>query len=99
MDKIMPDLGPLPPGLTVAPDGVSPPQFVLVLQDNVHTGEVEVAGVQRPEAFDNTSAAHVIGGWIKENLGQIFEAARGATAVQPQPLRAPSGALVLGHTP
>jgi hypothetical protein len=78
-----------------------PPQFVLVFQDNLQTGEIDIAGVQRPEAFDNTSPTHVFGRWMQQNLPALIEAARGATAVFPQtvaPLRTPEGALVMGHS-
>lgn len=74
------------------------PMLVIVLQDNLQTGEIEIAGVQRPAAFDNTSATHVVGRWLSTRMEQIVEAARSATSPAPQtvqPLRAASGALMM----
>ena len=52
------------------------PQFVLILQDNPETGELDIGGVQRPEAFDETSPAHTVGAFIRDNLESIIEQAQ-----------------------
>ena len=52
------------------------PQFLLVLQDNLATGEVEVGGAQQPLEFDPRSPSHVIGLYIREHLQEIFLAAQ-----------------------
>lgn len=50
-------------------------QFVLVVQDNPFTGELDVAGVQRPQAFDPKSPAHRVGKFIQDHLELIVRLA------------------------
>ena len=57
-------------------EDVLPPQFVLILQDNPETGELDIGGVQRPEAFDETSPSHVVGAFIRDNLELIVQQAK-----------------------
>lgn len=57
-------------------------QFVLVLQDGEQPGMIDVAGVQKPEAFDASSPAHLVGNYIKDHIGELVylaseEATRG----------------------
>jgi hypothetical protein len=65
-------------------DGTTPqplsPQFLLVLQDNPETGELDVAGAQRPQQHDDKSPAHIVGRWIHDNLAEIVEVARRSAA-------------------
>ena len=51
------------------------PSVLIVLQDNVATGEIEIGGMQRPLEFNPASAAHVIGKFIAEHIGEICAAA------------------------
>lgn len=51
-------------------------QFLLVLQDNLESGNLDIAGVQKPEEFKPNSPAHVVGRFIQNNLGLIINAAR-----------------------
>lgn len=50
-------------------------QFVLILQDNPETGELDIAGTQAPAQFVETSPAHIVGQFIAENLNDIVAAA------------------------
>lgn len=79
-------------------------QFILVLQDNPETGMLDVAGAQKPEAFDATSGAHIVGKFIHDNLDAIVAAAsadlaRGlgvaALAQAPEVARPPEKTIIL----
>ena len=48
-------------------------QFVLIVQDV--GGNVEVAGVQEPEAFDGTRASHIFAKWIQAHIDECLRAA------------------------
>ena len=52
-------------------------QFILILQDNAETGELDIAGAQRPEAYDPNSPAHRVGKFIHDNLDQLVALAAG----------------------
>lgn len=51
-------------------------QFVLILQDNPETGELDIAGVQKPEQIDDTSPAHIVGQFLANNIAEVVEVAR-----------------------
>lgn len=46
-------------------------QFVLVLQDGEQPGMIDVAGVQKPEAYDASSPAHLVGNYIKDHISEL----------------------------
>lgn len=56
-------------------------QFVLILQDNPETGELDIAGVQKPEAFDDKSPAHIVGKFLADNIQSVIEVARSESAI------------------
>lgn len=51
------------------------PSVMLILTDNLSTGELEVACFQRPSETKAGSPAHTVGKWLTENLQQIVSAA------------------------
>jgi hypothetical protein len=51
------------------------PQVLVILQDNLATGELEIGGIQRPLEFNPNSPAHVVGKFLSENMEQICVAA------------------------
>lgn len=59
---------------------IKPPQVVIILQDNLTTGELDVGGVQHPSEHNPKSPAHVVGKWIAENFEQIIAAAAASAA-------------------
>lgn len=65
---------------TTLRDTENVPQVLIILQDNLSTGELDVGGVQRPSEFNAKSPAHVVGKFIAENLDQIIIAAQHAAA-------------------
>lgn len=56
-------------------------QFVLILQDNPDTNELEIAGVQKPEQFDEKSPAHIVGKFLADNMASVVEVARAEAAM------------------
>jgi len=68
------------------------PSVVIVLQDNLRTGELEIGGVQKPIEFNPRSAAHVVGKFLAENMDQILAAAASQAAVN----RPDAGESIIG---
>lgn len=64
----------------VAPD--NRPMFMLIIQDGAVPGQVDFAGVQRPQEFSGLFASHVIGRWLQENIAEVAERAREAEFVR-----------------
>lgn len=56
------------------------PSVMLILTDNLSTGELEVACFQRPSETKAGSPAHTVGKWLTENLQQIVSAAASSAA-------------------
>jgi hypothetical protein len=56
-------------------------QFVLILQDNPETGELDIAGVQKPDQFDGKSPAHIVGQFLQNNIESVIEVARSEAAL------------------
>jgi len=53
-----------------------PPNFILVLQDNPDTGELEVYGQQRPQEFAAASPSHVVGWFLQNHIMEVVELAK-----------------------
>lgn len=51
------------------------PRVVLIFQDNLVTGELDIGGVQAPQEFNPKSPAHVVGRFLAENMEQLILAA------------------------
>lgn len=47
------------------------PQVLIVLQDNLETGDLDIGGVQRPHEHNPNSPAHIVGKWIAEHMDDI----------------------------
>lgn len=56
------------------------PSVMLILTDNLSTGELEVACFQRPSEHKPGSPAHTVGKWLNDNLSEIIETARASAA-------------------
>ena len=61
------------------------PEFVLIIQDSVNPGEVNLGGAQYPAEFDPKSPAHVIGRFFQQNMELLLEIAR-SQAAGPKPI-------------
>ena len=51
-------------------------QFMLILQDNTETGELDIAGTRAPEEFHPLSPAHIVGKYLQANINAILDAAK-----------------------
>jgi hypothetical protein len=66
------------------------PEVILILRDG--DGTVEIAGVSRPEQFDKTSPAHLVGKFIGDNIHVLVGlAAKGDDLSEPDEEPAISG--------
>lgn len=58
-------------------------QVLIILNDNLDTGELEIGGIQRPLEYSDTSPAHRVGKFLADNMQQIVAAAAAGARIAP----------------
>lgn len=68
-----------------APESQAPVQgqVLIILNDNLDTGELEIGGIQRPLEYSDSSPAHRVGKFLADNMQQIVAAAAAGVQIAP----------------